>query len=205
MQLSQQAFGSPALMEQLARMDGNLQALRPGEDWDGSERFEGGEGLGLGDGTGVLQDLAELDQLGDQLSQSYQGARLDDIDLDQMARQLGDRAAVDARTLQQLEQALRDSGYLKRGSDGQYRLSPKAMRQLGKALLRDVANRMSGRQGQRDLRAAGAAGELSGASREWQFGDTEPWDIPRTIGNAVRREAPGQSVARVGAAAARDR
>ena len=36
------------------------------------------------------------------------------------------------------------------------------MRQLGKALLRDVANRMSGRQGQRDLRQAGAAGELSG-------------------------------------------
>ncbi|MGZ5403466.1 MAG: vWA domain-containing protein [Nocardioides sp.] len=193
MALSQQAFGSPALMEQLARMDDNLQALRPGEDWDGSERFEGGEGLGLGDGTGVLQDIAELDQLGDQLSQSYQGARLDDIDLDQMARQLGDQAAVDARALQQLEQALRDSGYLKRGSDGQYRLSPKAMRQLGKALLRDVANRMSGRQGQRDLRAAGAAGELSGAGREWQFGDTEPWDIPRTIGNAVRRtlaEAP---------------
>ena len=192
MQLSQQAFGSPALMEQLARMDGNLQALRPGEDWDGSERFEGGDGLGLGDGTGVLQDLADLDQLGDQLSQSYQGARLDDVDLDQLARQLGDQAAVDARTLQQLEQALRDSGYLKRGSDGQYRLSPKAMRQLGKALLRDVANRMSGRQGQRDLRAAGAAGELSGASREWEFGDTQPWDIPRTIGNAVRREAPAR-------------
>ena len=193
MQLSQQAFGSPALMEQLARMDGNLQALRPGEDWDGSERFEGGDGLGLGDGTGVLQDLAELDQLGDQLSQSYQGARLDDVDLAQLARQLGDRAAVDARTLQQLEQAVRDSGYLKRGSDGQYRLSPQAMRQLGKALLRDVANRMSGRQGQRDLRAAGASGEQSGASRQWQFGDTEPWDIPRTIGNAVRRtlaEAP---------------
>ena len=58
MELSQQAFGSPALMEQLARMDANLQALRPGEDWGGSEQFEGGEGLGLGDGTGVLQDLA---------------------------------------------------------------------------------------------------------------------------------------------------
>ena len=53
--------------------------------------------------------------------------------------------------LQELERALRDSGYLQRGSDGQYRLSPKAMRQLGKALLRDVAQRMSGRQGQREL------------------------------------------------------
>jgi uncharacterized protein with von Willebrand factor type A (vWA) domain len=187
MQLSQQAFGSPALMEQLARMDANLQALRPGEDWSGSEQFEGGQGLGLGDGTGALQDLAELDALGEQLSQSYDGARLDDVDLDALARQLGDRAAVDARTLQRLEQALRDSGYLKRGSDGQYRLSPKAMRQLGKALLRDVAERMSGRRGQRELRSAGAAGELSGATREWRFGDTEPWDLPRTVLNGVRR------------------
>jgi uncharacterized protein with von Willebrand factor type A (vWA) domain len=187
MQLSSQAFGSPALMEQLARMDANLQALRPGEDWGGSERFDGEEGLGLGDGTGALQDLADLDDLADQLSQSYAGARLDDVDLDKLARQLGNDAAVDARTLQELERALRDAGLLKRGSDGELRLSPKAMRQLGKALLKDVASRMSGRQGQRELRQAGAAGELSGASREWQFGDTEPWDVTRTITNAVRR------------------
>ena len=63
------------------------------------------------------------------------------------------------------------------------------MRQLGKALLSDVANRMSGRQGQRDLRQAGAAGELSGASREWTFGDTEPWNVTKTITNAVVRTA----------------
>ena len=169
------------------QLDANLQSLRPGEDWGGSERFDGEQGLGLGDGTGVLQDLADLDDLAEQLAQSYDGARLDDVDLDKLARQLGNEAAVDARTLQRLEQALRDSGYLKRTSDGQLKLSPKAMRQLGKALLKDVATRMSGRQGQRDLRQAGAAGELSGATREWQFGDTEPWDVTRTITNAVRR------------------
>jgi uncharacterized protein with von Willebrand factor type A (vWA) domain len=187
MQLAQQAFGSPELMEQLSQLDANLQSLRPGEDWGGSERFEGEQGLGLGDGTGALQDLADLDDLADQLSQSYDGARLDDVDLDKLARQLGNDAAVDARTLQRLEQALRDSGYLKRTSDGQLKLSPKAMRQLGPALLKDVATRMSGRQGQRDLRQAGAAGEMSGATREWAFGDTEPWDVTRTITNAVRR------------------
>lgn len=189
MELSAQAFGSPELMEGLSRLDANLQALRPGEDWGGSSEFSGEEGLGLGDGTGALQDLAELDQLSEQLSQSYGGARMDDLDLDLLARQLGDEAAVDARTLSELERALRDSGYLKRTSDGQLRLSPKAMRQLGKALLKDVANRISGRQGQRDLRQAGAAGERSGSSREWVFGDTEPWDIPRTVLNAVRRRA----------------
>ncbi len=187
MALSQQAFGSPALMDQLAQLDANLQSLRPGEDWSGSERFDGEQGLGLGDGTGVLQDLADLDELADQLSQSYEGARMDDLDLDKLSRQLGNEAAVDARTLQRLEQALRDSGYLKRTSDGQLKLSPKAMRQLGQALLRDVASRMSGRQGQRDLRQAGAAGERSGATRAWEFGDTEPWDVTRTITNAVQR------------------
>ncbi len=189
MQLSAQAFGSPALMDQLGRLDGNLQALRPGEDWSGAERFGGEQGVGLGDGTGVLQDLADLDQLTDQLSQSYGGARLDDVDLDQLARQLGDSAAVDARRLQELERALRRSGAMERGFDGELRLTPKAMRQLGKALLRDVAQRMSGRQGQRELRQAGAAGDLSGATRPWQFGDTEPWDIPRTVLNGVVRRA----------------
>ena len=61
------------------------------------------------------------------------------------------------------------------------------MRQLGKELLRDIATRMSGRTGERDLRQAGAAGEPSGATRAWEFGDTEPWDIPRTVPNAVLR------------------
>lgn len=189
MQLAQQAFGSPQLMESLARLDANLQAARPGEDWRGSERFTGEEGLGLGDGTGILQDIGELDQLAEQLSQAYPGARMDDVDLDALMRQLGPEAVADARTLSEIEKALRDTGYLKRSSDGSLRLSPKAMRQLGKTLLRDVADRMTGRQGARDVRLAGAAGEPSGASRAWQFGDTESWDVTRSLTNAVQREA----------------
>jgi len=189
MELSAQAFGSPELMAALGQLDANLQALRPGEDWSGAEQFEGYEGLGLGDGTGALQDLAALDQLSEQLSQSYPGARMDDIDVDALARLVGDDAAVDARTLSRLEQALRDTGYLNRTSDGQLRLSPKAMRQLGRALLRDVAQRLSGRQGQREVRQSGAAAEPSGATREWQFGDTQPWDVTRTVTNAVLRTA----------------
>ena len=187
--LAQQAFGSPELMRSLSDLDANLRSLRPGEDWSGSERMDGERGLGLGDGTGVFQDIADLDALADQLAQSQEGSRLDDLDIDALARQLGDDAAVDARTLQRLEQALRDSGALRRGIDGQLRLTPRAMRQLGKSLLRDVAEKMSGRTGARDLRRAGAAGDLSGATRSWAFGDTEPWDVTRTITNAITRMA----------------
>ncbi|MGV8849026.1 MAG: vWA domain-containing protein [Propionibacteriaceae bacterium] len=187
MAMSQQAFGSPELMGQLRALDANLQALRPGEDWSGSESFTGDEGVGLGDGTGILQDLAELESLGEQLGQAYGGARLDDIDLEALARQLGDDAVVSARTLTELERSMRDSGLLRRAPDGSLRLSPAAMRQLGKSLLADTAKQLAGRTGSRDTRMAGAAGEQTGASREWAFGDTEPWDVTRTVTNAVTR------------------
>ncbi|WP_104045710.1 vWA domain-containing protein [Arthrobacter sp. ZGTC412] len=187
MRLSAQAFGSPELMAQLDQLDSSLRALRPGEDWTGSERFEGQEGLGLGDGTGVLQDIAELDGLAEQLSQSYNGSNLGDLDLDALARQLGQNAAVTARTLGEIERAMQDGGYLQRGADGDLRLSPQAMRRLGKSLLRDTAKQLSGRQGRRDTRVAGAAGEQTGSSRQWEFGDAEPWDVTRTLTNAISR------------------
>jgi uncharacterized protein with von Willebrand factor type A (vWA) domain len=192
MHLSAQAFGSPELMQSLAQLDANLQSLRPGEDWTGSSGFSGDDPLGLGEGTGVMNDLADLDQLSEQLAQAYDGARMDDIDLDAISRQLGSEAAVDARTLRELEKALRDGGTLRRDSTGRMQLTPKAMRQLGKSLLRDVATRMSGRAGQRETRLAGAAGELTGGTRAWEFGDTEAWDIPRTVLNGVQRRAGGR-------------
>ncbi|MBX9642169.1 MAG: VWA domain-containing protein [Mycobacteriaceae bacterium] len=187
--LAQQAFGSPSLMNALNRLDAHLQAARPGEDWTGDQQFSGDNPLGMGEGAQALADIGELEQLADQLSQAYPGATMDDVDLDALARQLGDDAAVDARTLSELERALLNQGFLDRGSDGQWRLSPKAMRRLGETALRDVAQQLSGRRGERDHRRAGAAGELTGATRPWQFGDTEPWHISRTLTNAVLRQS----------------
>src|ERR1700742_2284929 len=176
-------------MQALDRLDSHLQAARPGEDWDGSSECSGDNPLGMGEGAQALSDIAELEQLAEQLSQSYPGATMDDVDLDALARQLGDQAAIDAKTLSELERALVNQGFLDRGSDGQWRLSPKAMRRLGETALRDVAQQLSSRRGDRELRRAGAAGELTGATRPWQFGDTEPWNIPRTLTNAVLRQS----------------
>jgi len=191
--LAQQAFGSPSLMQQLDRLDGHLRSARPGEDWSGSERFRGENGTGLGEATSALQEIAELDRLAEQLSQQYAGAALDDIDLDALEKHLGPEAVADARTLAALERELQRQGFFDRGADGQWRLSPKAMRQLGQTALRDVMNRISSRLGQRETRRAGAMGEPTGASRPWEFGDTEPWDVVRTLTNATLRD-PGVPV-----------
>ena len=68
--LAQQAFGSPSLMQALSRLDSHLQAARPGEDWTGEQQFSGDNPFGMGEGTQALADIAELEQLAEQLSQA---------------------------------------------------------------------------------------------------------------------------------------
>jgi uncharacterized protein with von Willebrand factor type A (vWA) domain len=190
-QLSRQAFGDPALAQALAQLDAQLQGLRPGEDWSGSGRFRGDNPMGMGEATRAMEQLAQLEGLGDQLGQSYPGARLDDIDLDELAAALGDRAVADVRDLAALERELRDQGLFERAPDGSLRLSPKALRRLGQAALKDVVDRIGSRRGERQTRRSGAAGEPTGAGRPWAFGDTESWNVPRTLLNAQLRRAGG--------------
>src|ERR1700743_1237620 len=152
----------PSATRPLYRLDAHLQAARPGEDWEGSSQFSGDNPLGMGEGAQALADIGELEQLAEQLSQAYPGATMDDVDLDALARHFADQAHIDARTLSELERALVNQGFLDRSSDGQWRLSPKAMRRLGETALRDVAQQLSSRHGERDLRRGGAAGGVSG-------------------------------------------
>ena len=97
----QQAFGSPGAdgVAGPARRQPAGAAPRRGLGRLGAVRRRA-RGSGSATAPACFQDLADLDELAEQLSQSYGGARMDDLDLDTLARQLGDEAAVDARTLQ---------------------------------------------------------------------------------------------------------
>ena len=188
-ELSAQAFGDPRIAAALAELDAQLQGLRPDLDWSGGGQFSGDQELGLGAASRAMGELADLDALAEQLAQAYPGAQLSDIDLEALERTVGPRSVADARRLAELERALRADGLFERAADGTLRLSPRALRRLGETALRDVSRQLSARTGQRDTRLAGAAGEPTGASREWRFGDTEPWDVSGTLRNAVLRRA----------------
>jgi uncharacterized protein with von Willebrand factor type A (vWA) domain len=185
--LMARALGDAELAGEMAALTDNLRALRPGLAWNRREKVRGEQGLGYGEATAALAEISELDDLLDQLGQEHPGATLDDIDVEAVERQLGRGAADDARRLQELERELRRQGWVSRGSEG-LTLSPKALRRLGGTALRHLfAELDQGRRGQHDLRSAGAAGEITGASRRWEYGDEQPIDVVRTIGNAVRR------------------
>lgn len=191
MELSQQAFGDPRLAQALAQLDAQLQGMRPGEDWDGQGRFRGDNPMGMGEATRAMEQLGQLDALAEQLSQSYPGASLEDIDLESLGRHLGEEATVSARALAELQRALEREGLFTRAPDGSLQLAPKAIRRLGESALRDIADKIGGRRGERETRRSGAAGEATGATRPWAFGDTEAWNVPRTLLNAQLRQAGG--------------
>jgi uncharacterized protein with von Willebrand factor type A (vWA) domain len=180
------------LAREMAQLSEALRARRPDLDRRSRERMLGEEPLGAGEATSALQDLADLDELESSMAQDYPGASLEDIDEEAVQRALGRRAADEVRELRRLERELEEQGYLNRSGD-RLDLTPKAIRRLGQTALRRVfADLRSSGRGGHDVNDAGQAGELTGASRAWQFGDEQPLDVVRTLTNAVRAGRGGR-------------
>ena len=181
------ALGDVGLASELDRLQQRLRAARPDLRWGGRERMDGDRPLGLGDATGALAEIADLDELDAMLDQDYPGATLDDVDPELVERALGRQAVDDLEALRRVERELERQGYLNR-SGGALELTPRAVRRLGATALRRVFAVLESRgRGSHDVRDAGAAGEPTGASREWRYGDEQPLDVVRTVRNAVLR------------------
>jgi uncharacterized protein with von Willebrand factor type A (vWA) domain len=206
--LMAQTLEDAGLAAEMARLADALRARRPDMDLDGlpGDPMSGQQPLGLGEATTALAELADLAELEGALRQDYPGARLDDIDENAIRRALGRQAVDDMAALRQIERELERQGYLQR-SDGKLELTPKAVRRLGETALRRVfADLPEGGHGDHDQRDAGQAGEYTGSTRPWQFGDEQAIDTAATVRNALLRGgmriAPGDGAPGDGAASA---
>jgi uncharacterized protein with von Willebrand factor type A (vWA) domain len=188
--LMAQTMSDMGLASEMAHLQDALRQARPDMPWGQRGQVPDGEpSLGLGDATTAVAELADLEALSNQLSQGYAGASLADIDEELLQRALGRPAVDDLAALRQLERELERQGFLNR-TDGRLELSPKAVRRLGATALRRVFAKLDATgRGDHDVADAGAAGELTGTSREWRFGDEQPLDVVRTVKNAVLRTA----------------
>jgi uncharacterized protein with von Willebrand factor type A (vWA) domain len=186
--LMMQAMQDAGMAGEMSRLADQLRARRPELDWSGRERMRGDTPLGLGDATTALEDIADLDELENALSQNYPGASIDDVDPELLERALGRNAVDDLEALRRIERELQRQGYLQR-SDGDLELTPRGLRRLGETALRRVFSSLDARgRGDHDMHDAGAAGDPTGASRQWQFGDEQPIDVVRTVKNSVLRQ-----------------
>jgi uncharacterized protein with von Willebrand factor type A (vWA) domain len=193
--LMAQALEDAGLAAEMAGLADALRARRPelGRPQPGV-RMSGETPLGLGDATSAVADLADLAELENSLTQDYAGASLDDIDEDAVRRAFGRQAVDDLEALRQIERELQRQGYLT-NNGGNLELTPKAVRRLGDTALRRVfAGLENGqRSGDHDRHDAGQAGDLTGATREWEFGDEQPIDVPGTVRRALLRSAAPRS------------
>jgi uncharacterized protein with von Willebrand factor type A (vWA) domain len=190
-QLMANALEDAGLAAEMARLADALRSRRPELDragMSGGVQMSGEQPLGLGDATTALAELADLAELETALGQDYPGASLDDIDEEAVRRAFGRQAVDDIEALRRIERELERQGYLTRNA-GQLELTPKAVRRLGDTALRRIFSDLSfgSRSGDHDLRDAGQAGELTGTTRAWEFGDEQPLDVPATVRNALLR------------------
>ena len=187
--LMAQALDDAGLAVEMSRLSDMLRARRPDMEGGQGEMMMGEEPLGLGDATSALAELADLAELETALSQDYPGARMDDIDEDAVRRAFGRQAVDDVEALRRVERELEEQGYLNR-SGGRLELTPRAVRRLGETALRRVFPGLStGRRGDHDRHDAGQAGELTGSTRAWEFGDEQPIDTAATVRKALLRQA----------------
>src|SRR6266852_5880472 len=185
------ALDDAGLAAEMARLADALRARRPELDragMSGGVQMSGEEPLGLGDATTALAELADLAELETALGQDYPGASLDDIDEEAVRRAFGRQAVDDVEALRRIERELERQGYLTRNG-GHLELTPKAVRRLGDTALRQIFSSLNfgSRSGDHDRRDAGQAGELTGTTRAWEFGDEQPLDVPATVRNALLR------------------
>ncbi|WP_017626781.1 vWA domain-containing protein [Nocardiopsis chromatogenes] len=188
-----EAAREAGLAEALDRLADALLRRRPDLVRDAFAEVDGPRDLGLAEAVGLIEELADLDELGRALEGGPGG-----VDPAAAERLLGPEAAEAVGRLAEVEPRLRAAGLLT-GGRSRPRLTPQAVRRLGEAALRGLAPGRgayrSGGHGRARDRAAGPTGTAQaeagdpGASVPWEPGTPAPLDAVATVRAAVVRRA----------------
>ncbi|MEO1063805.1 MAG: hypothetical protein AAFZ07_20495 [Actinomycetota bacterium] len=189
-----------ALMEdmdlafQAQQLSQNLQNAFPQMGWDRSYDFSGQDPLGFAEAAQMMQELGELDQLQQLLSQATEPGALADIDLDRVRNLLGDDVARDLSQLQDLNKMLEEAGLIEQ-REGRYELTPQAMRRIGQNALAELFRKLTRDQlGRHQLEEAGHGHEREYSTKPYEFGDPFNLHIEQTVRNAIQRTGGGTPV-----------
>jgi uncharacterized protein with von Willebrand factor type A (vWA) domain len=141
------------------------------------------------------QEIRERIQALQQLAQDLRSGNFERLTPEQLKELLSEQGARSLIILRDLDQNLREAGFLRDGKDGA-ELTPRAIRRIGAQALASVYSQLrKGRPGSHDTVARGIATLRPDETRPWQFGDALNLHVVRTLLNGVKRAAAEGRVA----------
>jgi uncharacterized protein with von Willebrand factor type A (vWA) domain len=179
---------------QVDRLAGNLQQAFPDAGWQQRYRFSGDQPMGMGEATDAAANLRDLDELEAFLRSANSPAALSEVDLDKVAKHLGDDAAKSMDRLAKLAKQLTDAGLIDQ-REGRYELTPAGTRRIGQQALSDLFGQLTkDRVGNHRTTWSGTGHDREETTKPYEFGDPFNLDLSRTVHNAVRRSGSGVPV-----------
>ncbi len=179
---------------QVDRLAGNLQKAFPDAGWQQRYRFSGDDPMGMGEATDAASRLRDLDELEAYLRSANSPATLSEVDLDKVARTLGEDAARSVDRLAKLAQQLKEAGLIDQ-REGRFELTPKGIRRMGQQALSDLFDQLGkDRVGNHRTTWTGTGHDREETTKPYEFGDPFNLDLSRTVHNAVRRAGSGLPV-----------
>jgi uncharacterized protein with von Willebrand factor type A (vWA) domain len=192
--LAESLFEDLDLRWQVDRLARNLQQAVPGAGWGRRYRFGGSDPMGLADAAAAARRLGEMDELEQFLRSASSPGALAEVDLDQVAKYLGDDAARSLDSLARLAKELEEAGLIEQ-REGRYELTALGIRKIGQRALSDLFSKLAkDRLGAHPNIFIGTGHEPEGQTKPYEFGDPFTIDIQRTVHNAVRRCGTGTPV-----------
>lgn len=192
--LADQLLEDMDLRWQVERLSANLQRAVPGAGWERSHGFAGEPPLGLAGATDAAAQLGELERMEDLLQSASSPAALAEIDVEAVARHLGDDAARSLERLARLARELAEAG-LTEQRGGRTELTPKGVRRLGQRALADLfATVRADRLGEHRTAWSGAGHDREETAKPYEYGDPFNLHLSQTVHNAVRRGGAGVPV-----------
>ncbi|MBO6701083.1 MAG: hypothetical protein JJ921_02000 [Pseudomonadales bacterium] len=189
--MMQGKFGDPELEAELAKLAKELDFLNPqGKQYN----FSGDEEIDLLAAMELMREMAELDQLEQQMQRAQYDGKVDNIDPDKLQELLGDEALEHLEEMKKMLEILEEAGYVTKDGS-KWELTPRGTRSLGQKALTEIYAKLKKQNlGNHAVPEEGRFGERIEESKPYEFGDPFHLHMPRTIRNALDREGPGSPI-----------
>jgi uncharacterized protein with von Willebrand factor type A (vWA) domain len=175
----------------MERLNANLQQAFPELDWGQGYSFEGEGSMSLSQTANAARQLSELDRMEDLLSTASSSAALNEIDIDDVRRNLGEDAARQLSRLAEVAKSLEASGLIA-NKGGKMELTAHGVRRMGNRALQDLFAQVNkDNVGQHRSMYQGFGHDREESTKAYEYGDALNLHLSKTVSNAVSRGGKG--------------